>query len=162
MKQDERRALEHAQARDRAFYLQQEAEKARKMENMLELNKGLADQIEARRRVKRLSELRDRSYAEKVHRSVARVSELERFQQMRVQEIKRKYQQELLAQMEAKKMTQRQRDCLTPEELRLNQALVEAARNESYEVSSQSPVRRIRRRQALTPSPQVTCSPYTN
>ena len=156
LKQDELRAREQAQARDQALLQLQQAEKARKLETVQELNKALEEQIEDRRRIQRLSVIHDRKYAENVHRSIGRMNELERFQQLQTQESKRLYQQQLLDQMKAKRQSLKQSDCLSPEELRLNQAQVLAARNGSFEsVGSQSPVRQ-RRRQALTPTPQAS------
>lgn len=154
LKQDELKARELAQARDQAFLQLQQAEKARRLESVFELNKALEEQIEDRRRIQRLSAIHDRKYAENIHRSVARVNELERFQLLQAQESKRLYQQQLLDQMKAKRQSLKQSDCLSPEELRLNQAQVMAARNGSFEFS-QSPVRQ-RRRQALTPTPQAS------
>ena len=153
LKQDELKAKEQAQARDQALLQLQQAERARRLESVFELNKSLEEQMEDRKRIKRLSAIHDRKYAESVHRSVARIEELERFQQLQAQDSKRLYQQQLLAQMQAKRQSFKQAECLSLEELRINQAQVLAARNGSMEASnSQSPVRQ-RRRQALTPSP---------
>jgi hypothetical protein len=152
-KQDELKAKEQAQVRDQALLQLQQAEKARRLESVFELNRSLEEQMEDRKRIKRLSAIHDRKYAESVHRSVARVEELERFQQLQAQESKRLYQQQLLAQMQAKRQSFKQAECLSLEELRINQAQVLAARSGALEASSfQSPVRQ-RRRQALTPSP---------
>lgn len=125
-RQDEIRAAEQARLRAQEILRRKEQERLARLQTTQDTKRALLQQMEEKRKSQQLTIDFERKYAESIQKRLERISEIQRAEQTRLLESRRNYQKDLLSQMEENRRSKAALNSLSPAELLMNLAEVEA------------------------------------